>query len=246
MADIKAILAGPHRSAEHKARDRFRHPRATLTFFGLQPNMKVVDIWPITGWYTEIIAPYLRDEGSLICAHFPKDHGEELLRAQRLDFEDKLKLNPELYGHPQITDFSKTNLSYAPDEWADMALCFRHVHNWMWGNYAEPVFESLFRILKPGGVLGIEEHRADPSTPQDPKARDCYVREDTVIMFAKAAGLVFESRSEINANPKDTKDHPRGALSLPPALFEVRDNPEPYLAIGESDRMTLRFRKPMS
>ncbi len=246
MTDLESILAGAHRSAEHKARDQYRHPKETLTFFGLEPDMNVVEIWPITGWYTEILAPYVRDHGSLICAHFPKDHPEELLRTQRADFEGKLRSNPDLYGTPRVTDFSKNHLHYAPDGWADMILTIRNVHNWMWGAYTDSVFESFFRILKPGGVLGLEEHRGDPCKTQDPHARDCYVREDTTITYAETAGLVFEDRSDINANPKDTKDHPRGALSLPPALFEVQDNPEPYLAIGESDRMTLRFRKPVA
>ncbi len=243
MADLDSILAGSHRSAEHKARDQYRHPKETLTFFGLKPDMNVVDTWPITGWYTEILAPYLHGHGSLICAHFPADHPEALLRTQRADFEEKLNADLEVYGHPKVTDFSRNHLSYAPDGWADMILTFRHAHNWMWGDYTAAVFESFFRILKPGGVLGLEEHRGDPDKPQDPGARDCYVRENTAIAFAEAAGLVFEDRSNINANPNDTKDHPRGALSLPPVLFEVQDHPEPYLAIGESDRMTLRFHK---
>lgn len=244
MPDLDAILAGDHRSPEHKARDQYRHPKETLAFFGLKPDMNVVELWPITGWYTEILAPYLREDGQLICPHFPNDHPEEWLRQQRADFEKDFTTKPDLYGSVEVTDFGKGLYTYAPDGWADMILTIRNVHNWMWAGYVEDVFESFFRILKPGGVLGLEEHRGDPNQPQDPGAKDCYVREDTAIAFAEQAGLVFEDRSDINANPRDTKDHPRGALSLPPALFDVQDNPQPYLAIGESDRMTLRFRKP--
>lgn len=244
MTDIDAILSGAHRSAEDKARDKYRHPKETLAFFGLEPHMNVIELWPITGWYTEILAPLLKERGALICPHFPKDHNEEWLRSQRADFEKHFTSDPTLYGSPQVTDFGKGLYDYAPDAWADMILTIRNVHNWMWGGYVEDVFQSFYRKLKPGSVLALEEHRGEPDKPQDPGAKDCYVREDTVIAFAEAAGFVFEEKSEINANPKDTKDHPKGALSLPPALFDVQDNPGPYLAIGESDRMTLRFRKP--
>jgi predicted methyltransferase len=208
--------------------------------------MNGVEIWPITGWYTEIIAPYVRDQGALICPHFPKDHNEAWLRNQRAEFKNQFTSDPDLFGTPRVTDFCKGLYYYAPDAWADVILTIRNVHNWMWGVYAEEVFDSFYRILKPGGVLGLEEHRGDPVNPRDPGAKDCYVREDTVIAFAEAAGLVVEDWSKINANPRDTKDHPRGALSLPPSLLEVQDNPGPYLAIGESDRTTLRFRKPIS
>ncbi|MDX2221676.1 MAG: methyltransferase [Rhodospirillaceae bacterium] len=243
-AALDAILSSPHRSPAHRARDSHRHPRETLGFFGLAADMHVVEIWPITGWYTEILAPFLKDRGRLTCAHFPADHREELLRRQRAEFVAKLAGAPGIYGAPTVTAFGKDRYDYAPDGSADMVLTIRNLHNWMWSDYLAPVLASFLRVLKPGGVLGLEEHRGDPAKPQDPQARDCYVRQDVAIALVTAAGFVFEAATEINANPRDTKDHPRGALSLPPVLRGVESDPARYLAIGESDRMTLRFRKP--
>lgn len=240
---LRNALAGDHRSADHKSRDAVRRPLEMYTFFGLTPEMTVVDTWPTAGWTTEILAPVLRDTGALISTHFAKDHKDDLCRRQRGEFEKKLADAPHLYDQVSIQDFGKGLLTYADPESVDLVVTLRNFHNWMWGDYLEPALESFFRVLKPGGILGLEEHRGDPKQSQDEQAKTLYVRQDYVIDKVTQHGFVFEAASEINANPKDTKDHPRGALSLPPNYWGV-DDKAPYDAIGESDRMVLRFRKP--
>lgn len=241
---LRATLAGEHRSAEHRSRDAMRHPLEMYTFFGLESDMIVVDIWPTIGWTTEILAPVLRDSGKLVCTHFARDHKDDLCRRQRAEFEQKLADAPHLYDQVDVQDFGKDLFDYARPNSVDMVITLRNFHNWMWGSYVEPALDSFFRVLKPGGVLGLEEHRGDPSVPQDEHAKTLYVRQDYVIDQVTRHGFVFEESSEINANPKDTKDHPKGALSLPPNYWGVEDK-APYDAIGESDRMVLRFRKPV-
>lgn len=247
MSDLKkklqAALVGDHRSEDHKARDAVRHPLEMYSFFGLDPSMTVVDIWPTTGWTTEILAPTLRNTGKLISTHFAKDHKDDLCRHQRAEFEDKLAADPQLYDQVDVQDFGKGLYDYAAPESVDMVITLRNFHNWMWGGYVESALDSFVDALKPGGVLGLEEHRGDPNEPQDEQAKTLYVRQDYVIDKVTQHGFAFEEASEINANPKDTKDHPKGALSLPPNYWGVEDK-APYAAIGESDRMVLRFRKP--
>lgn len=240
---LREALAGPHRSDAHKARDTVRHPLDMYAFFGLEPDMTVVDVWPTTGWTTEILAPVLRDTGKLISTHFAKDHKDDLCRRQRAEFEEKLAREPHLYDQVEVRDFGKGLFDYAQPASVDMVITLRNFHNWMWGDYVEPAVESFFRVLKPGGVLGLEEHRGAPDLPQDEQAKTLYVRQDYVIDKITRHGFVLEEASEVNANPKDTKDHPKGALSLPPNYWGVEDK-APYAAIGESDRMVLRFRKP--
>lgn len=241
---MQAALAGEHRSDDHKARDALRHPLEMYSFFGLEANMTVVDIWPTTGWTTEILAPVLRGTGKLISTHFAQDHKDDMCRRQRAEFEDKLSGVPGLYDEVDVQDFGKGLYDYAAPDSVDMVITLRNFHNWMWGGYVEPALDSFFRALKPGGVLGLEEHRGDPDSAQDEQAKTLYVRQDYVIEKVTQHGFVFEEASEINANPKDTKDHPKGALSLPPNYWGVEDR-APYTAIGESDRMVLRFRKPV-
>ena len=253
---ISQILAGSHRSAQDRARDAARRPLETLTFFGIDPAMTVVEIWPFFGWYSKIIAPLVKDTGQFIAAVFPPDNRQEYMNRQRQDYIDLVTGQPGVFGNAKIGSFGNGYYDYAPAGCADLIITIRNLHNWMWdadysGNprppYFKAVFESFLRTLKPGGILGVEQHRGDPTVPQDPTARRLYVRQDYAVQMLEEAGFVFLGASEINANPKDTRDHPEGPLSLPPFLRGVPDNDKArYLAIGESDRMTLKFMKPVT
>jgi len=237
-AALKRALDSSSRPATDKDRDRYRHPFETLTWFGLKPDMTVVEIWPGGGWYTEILAPYLKQNGKLYAAVAP---GENTAA-----YRKKLAGDSADYGKVVVTDLDPpAKLELAPPGSADMVLTFRNVHNWMRRGYAEEVFKAMYHALKPGGTLGIEEHRGDPARAQDPKAASGYVREDYVIKLAADAGFAFVGGSEINANPKDTKNYPQGVWTLPPTLRLKDVDRSKYEAIGESDRMTLKFVKPI-
>jgi predicted methyltransferase len=242
---LKEIIAGDHRSADNKARDQYRHPAETLTFFGIGPDMTVVEIYPGRGWYTEILAPYLKDSGTFYVAEAPGEPSYEAGRRSLEAFNQKLKDAPELYGKVQRTKLSKDD-DIAPPGSADLIVTFRNVHSWMGSGTEDEVFAAIFRALKPGGVLGVVQHRGDPRVEQDPKAGKGYVNEDYVIAIAKKAGFELANKSEINANPKDTKDYAEGVWTLPPSLRLGDEDREKYVAIGESDRMTLKFVKPTS
>lgn len=244
-ATLQALIAGSHRSDTDKARDQYRHPAETLTFFGIQDNMTVVEIWPGTGWYTDILAPFLKERGTYYAAGFNPEAEAEYTRTNAKKYSDKLAAKPDLFGKVKVTVFDPpTKTDIAPAGSADMVLTFRNVHNWMARDQAATVFQAMYKVLKPGGILGVVEHRAKTDVPQDPKAKSGYVREDEVIKMAEQAGFKLVDRSEINANPKDTKDHPEGVWTLPPVLRSKEVDKEKYLAIGESDRMTLKFEKP--
>ena len=242
---LAQIINGNHRSAENKLRDQYRHPEATLKFFDAKPDMTVVEIWPGDGWYTEILAPYLKDKGKLYAAHFSPDDQVTYHKDKLKAFSAKINSSPKLYGKVVLTVLQPDNqLQIAPDGSADRVLTFRNVHNWMKNDQAAAVFKAMFKALKPGGILGIVEHRAAPIKPQDPQAKSGYVAEDYVIALARNAGFEFLAKSEINANPKDIKDYPEGVWALPPTLKLKDKDKAKYLAIGESDRMTLKFVKP--
>lgn len=240
---LKEIVASDHRSAENRARDKYRHPLATLTFFGIRPDMTVVEIYPGRGWYTEILAPYLKGSGTFYAAEHPGDPSYEAVQRSLEAFDQKVKDAPELYGEVKRTKLTKDG-DIAPPDSADLVVTFRNVHSWMGAGTENEAFAAMFRALKPGGVLGLVQHRGDPSVKQDPKAGSGYVNEDYVIELAKKAGFELAEKSEINANPKDTKDYPMGVWTLPPSLRLGDEDREKYLAIGESDRMTLKFVKP--
>ena len=243
--DLATVAAGDHRSAENSARDVYRHPVETLEFFGIEPDMTVVEIWPSGGWYTEIIAPYLNAEGTYIAAHWDPDSEMEFVRKGVEGFQAKLAERPELYGNTKMGVLMPPEIwSIAPAGSADMVVTFRSIHNWMPRGYTEDMFAEFYKVLKPGGVLGVVEHRGDPAVEQDPKAASGYVNEAYAIALAEAAGFVLEGKSEINANPADTKDYDTGVWTLPPTLRKKDEDKEKYLAIGESDRFTLKFRKP--
>jgi predicted methyltransferase len=242
---LAGFIAGDQRSPDNRARDQYRHPQQTLEFFGLRPEMTVLEIWPSGGWWTEILAPYLRTRGRYIAAGPDPNAREERTRKALQAYRDKLAARPDLYDKVELAVLAPPDkLGMVPPDSVDMIVTFRNIHNWMGGGDAEKVFAAFYKALKPGGVLGVEEHRAKDDKPQDPKAKSGYVRQDYAIALAKKAGFVLEESSEINANPKDTKDYPGGVWTLPPTLAEKDKNREKYLAIGESDRFTLRFRKP--
>ena len=248
---LQDAVAGDWRSPADKARDAWRHPIETLEFWGLQPGQTVVEFWPGAGWYTDILAPYLAaNKGKLIAADLePTDPASaEIVEAYRA----KLKAKPRIYGEVEITAFGPTSGPVAPAGGADLVLFLRNLHNWMAAGIVEKAFRDAYAALKPGGVLGIEEHRADAGGVQDVLAPDGYVQQAYAIRLAQEAGFVLDKTSEINANPKDTKDHPFGVWTLPPVRrSSPRGQPDDptfnhakYDAIGESDRMTLRFVKP--
>lgn len=243
---LREAISGAHRSVEHKARDIYRHPLQTLEFFALKPNMAVVEIWPGgAGWYTEILAPYLKKQGKLYAAHFAADSDIPYFQKNLKKFIDKTKAHPEIYTDVVITELNPPNkLFIAPKGSADRVLTFRNVHNWIKRDQAAEVFKAMFQALKPGGILGVVEHRNSAKQPQDPKAESGYVTEDYVIALAKKAGFKLQAKSELNANPKDSKNHPEGVWTLPPTLRLKDQDREKYLAIGESDRMTIKFLKP--
>jgi predicted methyltransferase len=246
------------RSAEDQARDQYRNPQEALTFWGLQPGMTILEVQPGGGWWTEILAPYARATGGKYYATAADLDNPELsegARKSRADFEARFAAKPEVYGQVQLVNFGPKSKPL-PENTFDFALSARSVHGWMGAGITEKVFKDLYGALKPGGILAIEQHRANPGK-QDPKAESGYVTEAFVIEQAQKAGFELVERSEINANQADTKDHPFGVWTLPPTkrtrpYSEGPDANDPkfdrtkYDAIGESDRMTLKFRKPQS
>ena len=235
------ILAGAWRSDANKARDQYRHPAQTLSFIGIKPTMTVVEIWPSGGWYTEILAPYLKDKGQLYGAlGYSTDPAktEKSVTAFKTKFAavpggDKVKL----------TAFGKDSGPIAPAGSADAVLTFRNVHNWYIGGFAPQAFAAFNTALKPGGILGIEEHRLPEDKPDAMQKDSGYMKRSTVVKLATDAGFKLVGESKVNANPKDTHDYPKGVWTLPPNYTEGDKDRAKYAAIGESDRMTLKFVK---
>ncbi|MHA1133271.1 MAG: class I SAM-dependent methyltransferase [Alphaproteobacteria bacterium] len=240
---LNDVTAGDHRSEKNKARDKYRHPAETLTFFGIRPDMTVVEIYPGRGWYTEVLAPYLKGNGTLYAAEHPGDPSYAPLQRSLDAFDKKIKDAPELYGDVKRTKLTKEG-DIAPSGSADLVVTFRNVHSLMRSGSEQEAFAAMFKALKPGGVLGVVQHRGDPNVKQDPKGGKGYVNEDYVIELVEKAGFELADKSEINANPRDTKDYAKGVWTLPPSLRLGDEDRDKYVAIGESDRMTLKFVKP--
>ena len=241
-ASLPETIAGPQRSVANKVRDVYRHPAETLNFFGLKPAMTVVEISPSGGWYTEILAPYLHDHGRYVAA--ASNPATENGAKASARFKAKLDADPALYGKTTVTVFGKGAYDIAPPASADMVLTFRNIHNIYIGGFAPHAFKAFYSALKPGGVLGIEEHRLPEDRPDALQDKSGYMKVSTVRKLAEAAGFKFVAASEVNANPKDTADWPDGVWTLPPT-YQLGDKDHAhYAAIGESDRMTLKFIKP--
>jgi len=242
---LTEVIAGDHRQEKNKSRDQYRHPLQTLTFFDVRKNMTVVEIWPGSGWYSEILAPFLKDQGTLYLAHFSPDSKVPYFKKSVATFKTKIAADPWLYGASQVTVLEPPEvLQIAPTGTVDRVLTFRNIHNWMKSGHLATVLAAIFEALKPGGILGVVEHRQTAGQALDLQAKTGYVSERYLRMTAEAAGFKFLNSSTINANLKDSHDHPAGVWTLPPRLKLQERDREKYLSIGESDRMTISFIKP--
>jgi predicted methyltransferase len=202
--------------------------------------MSVVELWPGSGWYTEILSPFLAQKGQLIVTNFASNQNKLALA-----FQEKLAAHPEVFGKVKVVEINPpTELTLAPDNSVDMVVTFRNIHNWVKAGYADQVYAAAYKALKLGGILGVEEHRAKPGISLQESIKTGYMSEDEVIAAVEKAGFKLVGKSEINANPKDTKDYPGGVWTLPPTLSQGQKDRQRFLAIGESDRMTLKFVKP--
>ncbi len=238
---LREVVNSDQRSAANRARDRYRHPVETLTFFGIRPDMTVVELWPFGGWYTEILAPYLRDHGKLYAAAMDPASKESEDIEYNAELHKMFAARPQLFDKVEQTVLARGKMQIAPDGTADMVLTFRNIHNWTSAGIDKQVFAAAFRALKPGGILGVTEHR---SNNPDAAPNKGYVGEKWAIAMIESVGFKYVGDSDINRNPKDTKDYPKGVWTLPPFYAEGDKDRARYTAIGESDRFTLKFIKP--
>lgn len=240
---LQKALAGPQRDAAFTRRDPVRHPLEELQFFGIRPNASVAEIWPGTGYWTEILAPYLHDRSAYYVAIPPSGAlGNSARQVEGL--KQKLAADPAIYGKVVVTELDKDHQDIAPAGSLDFVLTFRNYHDWMAAGWADAALASFYTALKPGGILGFEDHRAREDVVQDPAAKSGYVRQDYVIDMAKKAGFELVGSSEMDANPKDTTHHPKGVWTLPPTFALGALDRAKYAAIGEGDNMVLKFKKP--
>ena len=242
-AELAKAIAGKHRSENFVARDAARKPQEVLEFLGIKPNMSVLEISPGGGYWTEILGPYLKDKGAYYTTVSPAAGGERAVQAAN-NWKAKLDANKAVYGDVKTAEFGRGVTDIVPEGSVDMVLTFRNVHNWMAAGTVDDAFAAFYKALKPGGVLGVEEHRARTDQEQDPRARSGYVREDYTIALAEKAGFKFVGKSEVLANPKDTKDYEGGVWTLPPTLRMGDKDRAKYVAIGEADNFLLKFEKP--
>ena len=251
-ARLDWALAGPQRTGSldrfgvfqsNRSRDAFRHPKEMLTFFGITKDMTVVELWPGGGWFTEVLAPFLRDDGKLIVTDQEATSlaGKNWTKA----YEDKLRAAPSIYGKVEVRRISPpSDVVLGPAESADMVLTFRNFHNWIKSGYEKAVVDASFKVLKHGGIFGVEEHRGDEGANAKTIADTGYVPEKLVVDLARAAGFELVGSSAVNANPRDDHHHEGGVWALPPNFANGEKDRAKYEAVGESDRMTLKFRKP--
>ncbi|AKU22889.1 class I SAM-dependent methyltransferase [Massilia sp. MB5] len=244
---LKAAIASGTRTPANVQRDAARHPYETLNYFGIKPDMTVVELAPGGGWYTEILAPYLRDKGKLIAAGNTPNSASEAVRRNATRFQEKLNAKPEVFGKVQLGAFEPQNgvYNFAPKGSADMVLTFRNIHNWAESGdeNMKKLFASVYDSLKPGGVFGVVEHRLPASRPASEQTSSGYMHEAYVIKLAESVGFKLAGKSEINANSKDKANHKGGVWALPPTFTNKDEDRAKYAAIGESDRMTLKFVK---
>jgi predicted methyltransferase len=241
------VLAGTHRSDSNRARDIYRHPRQTLEFFGIRQDQTVMEIWAgAAGWYTEILAPLMREHGHYVAANWDPASDLKLVQDSVAAFKTKLDANPALYDRVRVTALQYPGaMTPVPPGSVDLVVTFRNLHNWMAREgEAAAMLKAMYVALKPGGVLGIVDHRADAAAPVDPKAKTGYVNEAYAVLLVKAAGFDFVAATDINANPRDAHDYEQGVWTLPPTWRLGDKDRERYAEIGESDRFTLKFVKP--
>jgi predicted methyltransferase len=243
---LDTVIAGSWRSEKNKARDQYRHPKETLEFFGLKPGDTLIEITPGGGWYTEILAPLLKGNGTYIAAVAKPKNPEGEAAQDQSGLKKKFADDPAEYGEAKTVEFDSKAPNFGPAGSADMVVTFRNVHNWAGAGTAPAMFKAFFDVLKPGGVLGVTDHRAADGADVEETKKKGYVPTEYVIKLATDAGFRLEAKSEINANPKDTKDYEKGVWTLPPTLELGDKDKDKYVAIGESDRMTLKFVKPRS
>ncbi|HRE35964.1 MAG TPA: methyltransferase domain-containing protein [Sphingopyxis terrae] len=239
---IAAAVAAPTRTPANVARDAARHPTETLAFFGVKPGDTVVELWPGGGWYTEILAPLTQSGGGKLYAAAPWERGLNTIRKWQ-------EAKPDAYGAVKLAEFPATGAGpKVPDGSADVVLTFRNVHNWRFGGMDKTAeaFQQIYAMLKPGGVLGVVDHRLPEAMDSALEEKSGYMKRSSIVAFAEAAGFKLAGESEVNANPRDTHDYEKGVWSLPPTLTNKDVDREKYVAIGESDRMTLKFVKPAS
>lgn len=243
-AKLDGVLAGEWRPEANKARDQYRHPKQTLEFFGVKPTDTLIEITPGGGWYAQILAPLLQGSGTYIAAvSKPKNPSGEAAQ-DKSALQKMFEADAQHYGAAKTVEFDGAAPVLGAPGSADVVLTFRNVHNWVMADTAPAMFKAFFDVLKPGGTLGVVDHRAAAGADFDKIKDSGYLPQDTVIKLATDAGFQLVAQSEINANPKDTKDYPKGVWTLPPTLTLKDQDREKYLAIGESDRMTLKFVKP--
>jgi len=243
-AKLDGILAGDWRSAANKARDAYRHPKETLAFFGIKPGETVIEITPGGGWYAEILAPLLKGNGTYVAAMSKPKRAEGEAAQDKSALQKKFEGDAERYGEAKTVEFDGAAPTLGAPGSADAVVTFRNVHNWVMNDSAPLMFKAFFDVLKPGGTLGVTDHRAAAGTDFEKIKDSGYLPQDMVVKLATDAGFKLVASSEINANPKDTKDYEKGVWTLPPTLELGDKDKDKYLAIGESDRMTLKFAKP--
>ena len=239
---LDTAISNSDRTADYIKRDQYRHPKETLTFFGIKPSMSVIELWPSRGWYSEILEPFLTTEGTFLAADFDPNYAAWTPKVIKRNIANRAK-SKILSEMKMITLFIDEKPLYDRES-VDMVLTFRNLHNWLKAELLMDVFNKSYAVLKPGGIFGVVEHRALPNTSVDNMKKSGYVSEKLAIEYAEKAGFIFIAKSEINANPKDGTIHPKGVWTLPPSLRLGEEDKDKYIAIGESDRMTLKFMKP--
>jgi predicted methyltransferase len=239
---LDGAISNPDRTPEYMERDKYRHPKETLNFFGIEPTMSVIELWQSRGWYSEILLPFLASQGTFMAADFDPNYAAWTPKAIKRNAENRAK-SKILSDMKMITLYINDKPLYEAES-VDMVLTFRNLHNWLKAGLLMDVFNKSYKVLKPGGVFGVVEHRALPGTSIDDMNKSGYVTEKLAIEYAEKAGFILIAKSEINANPKDGTIHPKGVWTLPPSLRLGEEDKDKYLNIGESDRMTLKFIKP--